>query len=101
MAWHVQAVAPNSTSFLNDLVLDRATNMAFISDASGVVDGVARGGLVSLNLTSGESRRFVDASTGYDPNFYFTINPPAGFVNAQVGGGWVGGCGGGWVRVGG
>jgi len=77
-------VAPNATSFLNDIVLDVNANKAYISDALGTIDGINRGAIVSLDLTTGDSRRFVGESTGYDPNLYFTINPPAGFLNMQL-----------------
>ena len=77
-------VAPNATSFLNDIVLDVESGMAYISDALGTIDGTNRGALVSLDLTSGQSRRFVGPSTGYDPDLYYTINPPAGFNRVQL-----------------
>ena len=58
--------------------------MAYISDALGTIDGVNRGAIVSLDLRTGVSRRFVGDSTGFDPDFTFTINPPAGFVRQAL-----------------
>lgn len=62
-------VAPYSSSFLNDLVLDRDGTHAYISDAA-----TGGGALVVYDRVANRARRFVGTSTRAEPGFTLEIN---------------------------
>ena len=61
-------VISNSSSFLNDIVVDDTAGVAYLSDSG---DG---GGLIVYNYLTGESRRYVGTSTANDPSYEYIIN---------------------------
>lgn len=61
-------VAPYSSSFLNDIVLDVTDGIAYISDASGP------GAIIVYDRTRNVARRFSDATTAADPSVVIAIN---------------------------
>jgi Major royal jelly protein len=61
-------VAPWTSSFLNDLVLDVTNGYAYISDAGGP------GGIIVYSRSTNTARRFSDQSTGFNPHVVITVN---------------------------
>lgn len=61
-------VAPYSSSFLNDIVLDVTDGIGYISDASGP------GAIIVYDRTRNVARRFSDATTAADPSVAIAIN---------------------------
>jgi len=63
------SVANPATSFLNDIALDERRQLAYISDSGNRAEGGAAGGIIVVNLKSGQARRVLDRSplTSDDP----------------------------------
>jgi hypothetical protein len=59
---------PYNSSFLNDLVLDEARDVAYLTDSAGP------GGIIVYDHKQGLSRRYSGASTDNDPNYVVYIN---------------------------
>mmetsp|Transcript_14316 Transcript_14316/g.23808 ORF Transcript_14316/g.23808 Transcript_14316/m.23808 type:complete len:491 (-) Transcript_14316:67-1539(-) len=61
-------VVPYNNSFLNDIVLDEARNLAYLSDSWG------SGAIIVFNRTAGTSRRFEGPSVANNPGYVMVIN---------------------------
>jgi hypothetical protein len=63
-----QNVASHNSSFVNDIVLDEARDIAYLTDANG------NGGIIVYNHHDGTSRRYSGASTMRDPSYVMIID---------------------------
>lgn len=61
-------VAPWTSSFLNDVVVDQAGGWAYISDAGG------DGGIIAYSRAANNARRFSDKTTAADPSVVISVN---------------------------
>jgi len=61
-------VVSSTTSFLNDIVVDESTGLAYLSDAW------SNGAIIVLDMTLAKSRRYQGASTKNDPNYALIVN---------------------------
>jgi hypothetical protein len=67
------SVASYETSFVNDIVLDEARNLAYLTDAGGGSSGTS-GGLLVYDHAAGTSRRYSGASTMNSPDYVMVID---------------------------
>lgn len=61
-------VASPSNSFLNDIVLDEVNRVAYFTDSWGA------GGLITLDVKNGVSRRYAGLSTANQPSYVMVID---------------------------
>jgi hypothetical protein len=62
------SVAPNSTTFLNDIVLDETLDVAYLSDAD------LNGGIIVYDLNQQSSKRYTGPSTERNANLNMMVN---------------------------
>jgi hypothetical protein len=70
--WEFDAdIFPHNTSFLNDIVVDTARGLAYMSDTNMDPEN---GAVVMHDLRNGRSRRFVDNSTKVNASYVAVVN---------------------------